>query len=85
MLQVDRNLIDNKRSRDEATGEVISLSGKLLGTQMGDKAQRSKPPQMQQRKDKLVSLPASSTSVCVLELMPSMGCELHHWYYSFLE
>ena len=52
VLQVDRNLIDNKRGRDEATGEVLSLSGKLLGTQMGDKAQRSKPPQMQQRKEK---------------------------------
>ncbi|XP_075249167.1 U5 small nuclear ribonucleoprotein 200 kDa helicase-like [Convolutriloba macropyga] len=52
VLQVDRNLIDNKRGRDEATGEVLSLSGKLLGTQMGDKALRSKPPQMQQRKEK---------------------------------
>ena len=36
VLQPDRNLVD-RRPRDEATGEVLSLSGKLLGTRMGDK------------------------------------------------
>ena len=66
MLQVDRNLIDNKRGRDEATGEVLSLSGKLLGTQMGDKALRSKPPQMQQRKEKLVDQCANFLSYFVI-------------------
>ena len=36
VLQPDRNLVD-RRPRDEATGEVLSLSGKLTGTRMGDK------------------------------------------------
>ena len=36
VLQADTRLIE-RRGRDEATGEVCSLSGKLLGTRMGDK------------------------------------------------
>ena len=36
VLQADLRLID-RRGRDEATGEVMSLQGKLLGTKMGDK------------------------------------------------
>ncbi|ESO86122.1 hypothetical protein LOTGIDRAFT_239637 [Lottia gigantea] len=51
VLQVDRTLID-RRARDEATGEVMSLTGKLIGTKMGDKAKKSKPPQMEERKNK---------------------------------
>ncbi|KAK6185571.1 hypothetical protein SNE40_007775 [Patella caerulea] len=51
VLQVDRTLID-RRARDEATGEVMSLTGKLIGTKMGDKAQKTKPPQMEERKIK---------------------------------
>jgi pre-mRNA-splicing helicase BRR2 len=51
VLSVDRSLID-RRARDEATGEVMSLTGKLLGTRMGDKAQKTKPPQMEERKIK---------------------------------
>ena len=51
MLQVDRSLID-RRARDEATGEVLSLVGKITGTRMGDKAQKSKPPLMEERKNK---------------------------------
>ena len=43
VLQADLRLID-RRGRDEATGEVVSLSGKLLGSRMGDKAVRTKPP-----------------------------------------
>ena len=38
--------------RDEATGEVISLVGKLEGTKMGDRAQRSKPEKAEERKAK---------------------------------
>ena len=38
VLQADLRLID-RRGRDEATGEVISLQGKLLGTKMGDKGE----------------------------------------------
>ena len=36
VLQADLRLID-KRSRDEATGEVLSLTGKMLGSRMGDR------------------------------------------------
>ena len=43
VLQADTRLIE-KRSRDEATGEVVSLTGKLIGSRMGDKALRTKPP-----------------------------------------
>ena len=43
MLQADRNLIDKIR-RDESTGEVMSLVGKLEGSRMGDLAKRTKPP-----------------------------------------
>jgi len=43
VLQADTRLIE-KRGRDEATGEVMSLTGKMLGTKMGDKALRTKPP-----------------------------------------
>ena len=41
VLQADLRLID-RRGRDEATGEVISLQGKLLGTKMGDKGKNCK-------------------------------------------
>lgn len=51
VLQADRSLIE-KRARDEPTGEVTSLVGKIVGTRMGDKAMRSKPPQMEERKVK---------------------------------
>ncbi len=54
VLQADRSLID-RRPRDEATGEVLPLSTKVLtGTRMGDKAQRTKPPQMEEKKVKYV-------------------------------
>ena len=48
VLQADVRLID-RRARDEATGEVMSLTGKLEGTRMGDKAQRMKPAKRQKR------------------------------------
>ncbi|KAL5015950.1 hypothetical protein ScPMuIL_005539 [Solemya velum] len=51
VLQADRSLID-RRARDEPTGEVLTLVGKLTGTWMGDRAQRTKPPQMEERKVK---------------------------------
>ncbi|XP_034330899.2 U5 small nuclear ribonucleoprotein 200 kDa helicase [Magallana gigas] len=51
VLQADRSLIE-KRARDEPTGEVTSLVGKIAGTRMGEKAMRSKPPQMEERKVK---------------------------------
>ena len=36
VLQADRSLIE-RRARDEATGEVLSLTGNLTGTRMGDR------------------------------------------------
>ena len=42
VLQADTRLI-TKRDRDEATGEVSTLAGKMSGTRMGDKAIRSRP------------------------------------------
>ena len=61
MLQADRSLID-RRPRDEATGEVLPLSSKALtGLRMGDKAQRTKPPQMEERKIKYLHKAESLT------------------------
>ena len=52
VLQADRSLID-KRPKDEATGEVLPLSiRELTSSRMGDKAQRTKPPQMEEKKVK---------------------------------
>ena len=51
MLQADTRLIE-RRSRDEATGEVLSLTGKLDGIKMGDKYMRSKLPRAEERKQK---------------------------------
>ncbi|CAG9106247.1 unnamed protein product [Plutella xylostella] len=51
VLQADVRLIE-RRGRDEATGEVLSLSGKLVGTRMGDRAQRTKPDKAEERKAK---------------------------------
>ncbi|ELU09831.1 hypothetical protein CAPTEDRAFT_222545 [Capitella teleta] len=52
VLQADRSLID-RRPRDEATGEVLPISSKALtASRMGDKAQRSKPPMMEEKKVK---------------------------------
>ncbi|XP_054265192.1 U5 small nuclear ribonucleoprotein 200 kDa helicase isoform X1 [Macrosteles quadrilineatus] len=51
VLQADVRLIE-RRSRDEATGEVVSLVGKLEGTRMGDRFQRTKPVKAEERKVK---------------------------------
>ncbi|BES87457.1 U5 small nuclear ribonucleoprotein 200 kDa [Nesidiocoris tenuis] len=51
VLQADVRLIE-RRSRDEATGEVMSLVGKLDGTKMGDKFERTKPVKAEERKVK---------------------------------
>ena len=48
MLQADRTLID-RRGKDEATGEVQTLAGRLIGTRMGDKAVRTKPSYVEDR------------------------------------
>jgi hypothetical protein len=51
VLQADVRLIE-RRSRDEATGEVCSLVGKLEGTRMGDRFMRTKPIKAEERKVK---------------------------------
>lgn len=51
VLQADIRLIERPR-RDEATGEVCSLVGKLDGTKMGDRHQRTKPEKTEERKAK---------------------------------
>lgn len=51
VLQADVRFIE-RRSRDEATGEVVSLVGRLSGTRMGDRHQRSKPDKAEERKVK---------------------------------
>ncbi len=48
VLQADTRFIE-KRGRDEATGEVISLVGKLQGSKMGDRAIRTKPQEEKKR------------------------------------
>ena len=53
VLQADRSLIE-RRGRDEATGEVMSLVGHIGGIKMGDKYQRTKPPVSEENKAKLV-------------------------------
>lgn len=59
MLQADRSLID-RRGRDEPTGEVQTLSGKLKGIRMGDKAQRSKPQSVDEFQARYVSTSLSA-------------------------
>ncbi|XP_037076641.1 LOW QUALITY PROTEIN: putative U5 small nuclear ribonucleoprotein 200 kDa helicase, partial [Pollicipes pollicipes] len=51
VLQTDLRLVE-RRGRDEATGEVVSLVGKLEGTRMGDRAQKNKPQKTDERKVK---------------------------------
>jgi len=51
VLHIDRKMID-RRERNEATGEVLSLTGHLQGTRMGDRAQRTRPDRATQQKPK---------------------------------
>ena len=51
VLQADRSLID-RRPRDEPTGEVQTLQGKMTKVTMGDRAKRTRPPQMEEKKAK---------------------------------
>lgn len=51
VISTDRSLIE-RRSRDESTGEVITLSGKIKLHDMGAKAQRTKPPMLEEKKAK---------------------------------
>ena len=51
VLQADRSLI-TRISRDEATGEVVSLRGKLDGMKMGDRARDSDKAELKERQAK---------------------------------
>ena len=49
VLQADRSLIE-RRGRDEATGEVLSLVGKLHTSKMGDRFMRTAAPEISSEK-----------------------------------
>ena len=49
VLQADRSLIE-RRGRDEATGEVMSLVGKLSHSKMGDRYLRTTAPEISTEK-----------------------------------
>ncbi|KAF5400264.1 U5 small nuclear ribonucleoprotein helicase [Paragonimus heterotremus] len=51
VLLTDRSLID-RRPRDESTGEVLSLAGKIRVQEMGYKSQRTKPPMLHEKRAK---------------------------------
>ncbi|BHF63398.1 hypothetical protein SprV_0200639000 [Sparganum proliferum] len=51
VISTDRSLID-RRAKDESTGEVLSLAGKIRVQDMGVKAQRTKPPMIEEKKAK---------------------------------
>lgn len=51
VLLTDRSLID-RRPRDESTGEVLTLAGKIRVQEMGHKSQRTKPPMLQEKRAK---------------------------------
>lgn len=53
VLQADRSLV-TRIGRDEATGEVMTMRGRLDGWRMGDKAQRAAVPGLDERKAKCV-------------------------------
>jgi pre-mRNA-splicing helicase BRR2 len=87
VLQADRSLID-KRGRDEATGEVQTLVGKLTGTRMGDRAERTRPPVPQadtpkKKKSRRTSEPAEDYPVIAKgsSLLSSEMEELSGVYY----
>ena len=44
-------LID-RRDKNEATGEVLTLNNRMLGTKMGDRHLRSKPAKSEEKKAK---------------------------------
>ncbi|CAF1520719.1 unnamed protein product, partial [Adineta ricciae] len=51
VLQADKSLID-RRGRNEATGEVLSIASHLVGTRMGDRAQRTRPERSNKKQKK---------------------------------
>ena len=68
VLQADRSLLQ-KRDKDEATGEVQTLSGRLVGVKMGDRAQRNRPPTWDEKEKPATSV--KEQFVSLLFLLPS--------------
>ena len=79
MLQADRTLID-RRSKDEATGEVQSLAGRLVGQKMGDKFERTKPSVLEE-KDK----PARYHTLIIVHMFYLIFCsnDVEFRYFSY--
>ena len=50
-MQADLRLIE-RRAKDEATGEVLSLANKMTGTKMGDRYLRTKPNKSEEKRAK---------------------------------
>ena len=78
VLQADTRLIE-RRSKDEATGEVMSLTNKLLGTRMGDRHLRMKPknedkvqPKKSSNRDKKENLSTFNIKATSLSEMDDM-------------
>ena len=71
VFQADRSLIDS--ARNEATGEVETLFGKMGGMKMGDRARRAGPSNVKarmekksQKERKSLGLQGSLLEVCML-------------------
>jgi pre-mRNA-splicing helicase BRR2 len=50
-VSISLRLIE-RRHKDEATGEVVSLVNKMQGTKMGDRYLRSKPQKSDEKREK---------------------------------
>ncbi|EGD81008.1 ASCC3L1 protein [Salpingoeca rosetta] len=81
VLQADRKLLDI-RVRDDATGEVKSLKGHLDTVRMGDRAVRSMPQDLQERKKRRAEAqskkkPAASLPSSVLANFADLGLKYY--------
>ncbi|RWS21437.1 U5 small nuclear ribonucleoprotein helicase-like protein, partial [Leptotrombidium deliense] len=75
VLQADTRLIE-RRPRDEATGEVVSLTGKLEGSRMGDRYMRTKPSSSLKIDDRRKRSKKSSSDTSKYELSKLKGQSL---------
>ena len=68
VLQADRSLIE-RRARDEATGEVVSLTGRLTGTRMGDRGETSVCHYLQCQQSVSCSTPSTAMNITEVEVL----------------
>ena len=61
-------LID-RRDKNEATGEVLTLNNRMLGTKMGDRHLRSKPAKSEEKKAKRAKRDEKEHSMKVSDLV----------------